>query len=117
MIMTIVRPNPPFPCSIRPPRTPWTSQPSTGHLLQYDPSYDDRGCIIHCRRTFFTYTRNIVGIPYERINFMNLYNCSESEINDRYQFGDLVKVITLCDTIQLHNKIEISLTLGPDISY
>lgn len=38
---TSISPNPPYPCSVKPPKATWTYQRTTGHLLQYDPSYDD----------------------------------------------------------------------------
>lgn len=89
---TLVQPNPPYPCSVTPPKSDWIYQPTTGHLLQYDPSYDDKGCIIQCRRSHITYTRNFIGVPYESIHSVNLYNCSEAKESDRYQFSDLNKI-------------------------
>lgn len=85
--------------------------------MQYDPSYDDRGCIIQCKRSYITYSRSFLGIPYERVNFTNLYNCTDGKNTDKYQLNDPSQLIMLCDTVLKHNKIEISLTLRPDINY
>lgn len=53
----------------------------------------------------------------ENVNFTNLYNCTDGENTDKYQLNDPSQLIMLCDSVLIHNKIEISLTLRPDIDY